>query len=77
MPELHVERPPWTRSRSDRIIAGVCGGFAARMRVSTWLVRIVLLIAAFVTAGLATVAYVLLALLLPLEPAADEDGEAP
>jgi phage shock protein C len=73
MPETHVERPPWTRSRSDRIIAGVCGGFAARMRVSTWLVRIVLLIAAFVTAGLATVAYVLLALLLPLEPAADGD----
>ena len=74
MPELDVERPPWTRSRTDRIIAGVCGGFAARMGTSTWLVRIVVLIAAFVTAGLATVAYLLLALLLPLEPAPHEDA---
>ena len=74
MPELDVERPPWTRSRTDRIIAGVCGGFAARMGTSTWLVRIVVLIAAFVTAGLETVAYLLLALLLPLEPAPHEDA---
>lgn len=72
MPELEADRPPWTRSRTDRMIAGVCGGFAARMGVSTWIVRTVVLIAAFVTVGLATVAYLLLALLLPLEPETEE-----
>jgi phage shock protein PspC (stress-responsive transcriptional regulator) len=74
MPEATNERPPWTRARSGRILFGVCAGFAARMGVSPWLVRVVLLIAAFVTAGLATVVYLVLALLWPLEPPAAEDG---
>ena len=58
--------------------ARVCAGFAARMGVSPWLVRGVMVVAGIATAGLATVVYLLLALLLPLEPLTSdpEDGSA-
>jgi phage shock protein C len=66
------ESPPWTRARSGSILGGVCAGFANRMGTRPWIVRAVFLIAAFVTLGLATVVYLLLWVLLPLEPPATE-----
>jgi len=74
MPLAPDERPPWTRVRSGRILFGVCAGFAARMGVSPWLVRGVMIVAGVVTAGLATIVYLLLALILPLAPEPEEEG---
>jgi phage shock protein PspC (stress-responsive transcriptional regulator) len=44
------------------------------MGVSPWLVRGVMIVAGVVTAGLATIVYLLLALILPLAPEPEEEG---
>jgi phage shock protein PspC (stress-responsive transcriptional regulator) len=77
MPEVTEDRPPWTRAREGRILFGVCAGFAARMGVKPWLVRGVMVVAGIVTAGLATVVYLLLALLLPVEPLSASGDDSP
>jgi phage shock protein PspC (stress-responsive transcriptional regulator) len=45
----------------------VCAGFARAKGVSPWLVRAIALLALVITAGLAIVVYVILAILLPAE----------
>jgi phage shock protein C len=64
--------PGWMRAREGRIIAGVCAGFARERGVSPWLVRAIMLVALFATAGLVVIAYVIVAALLPVEPVARE-----
>lgn len=59
--------PPWTRAREGRVLAGVCAGFAYRLGTSPWIVRAILIFATLVTAGLAALVYLILALTLPLE----------
>ncbi|MFN8512811.1 MAG: PspC domain-containing protein [Thermomicrobiales bacterium] len=56
------------RSRTDRQIAGVCGGLAAYMGVDPTVVRIVWVLAAFATFPMAPIFYVILAALVPQEP---------
>lgn len=48
------------RSRSDRKIAGVCGGLAQYFGWDPLLVRVLFVAAAFVTLGGALIAYILL-----------------
>lgn len=62
----------WMRAREGRIIAGVCAGFARERGVSPWLVRAIMLVALLATAGLVVIAYVIVAAILPVEPAAGE-----
>jgi phage shock protein C len=74
MDDVENRELPWTRPREGRVIAGVCAGFANHFRVSPWMVRAVLIFATAITAGLAAVVYVILAITLPSE--AEFAGEA-
>ena len=54
------------RSRSDRMIWGVCGGLAKYFDIDPTIVRIITVLSIFVT-GLGILAYIILAIALPLE----------
>lgn len=61
-----VTRPPLTRSRSDRMLAGVCGGMAKHLNMDPSLVRVLAVLAVFFTGIFpGVVAYVVLACVLP------------
>ncbi|QRP46731.1 PspC domain-containing protein [Amycolatopsis sp. FDAARGOS 1241] len=53
------------RSRSDRMITGVCGGWAEYLRVDPSMVRIAVVAAAVLSAGLAVPIYLAAAVLTP------------
>jgi len=56
------------RTRDDRVLAGVCGGLARYFRVDPTLVRVLLALAAVFTALVPfALAYLIVALLTPLE----------
>jgi phage shock protein C len=57
------------RSRDDRMLAGVAGGVADLLGFDPSLVRIVWLLAAFLTGGIALVVYVVMAIVVPERPA--------
>jgi len=56
------------RSRSDRMVAGVCGGLADYFDVDPTLVRVLAVLLTWATAGLGIVAYIVLAVVVPEEP---------
>jgi phage shock protein PspC (stress-responsive transcriptional regulator) len=57
------------RSRDDRAIAGVCGGIAKALGWNSTAVRILYVIASILSAGFpGTIVYLVLALVMPLEP---------
>ena len=62
-----AEKKRLFRSRSERILAGVCGGLADYLGLDPVLVR-VLWIVVVLSFGLGILAYVLLWLLTPEEP---------
>lgn len=71
-----------TRSKRDRILAGVCGGIAQRYQIDPALVRLLWAMVSLATLGLGLLAYVAAALLLPVEgapqataPATSANGE--
>ena len=61
------------RSRNDRMIAGVAGGLAATLNIDPLLVRIVLLVLAFLN-GFGFLLYLALWLLVPNEDSAAVDA---
>ena len=61
--------PTLRRSRSNRVIAGVCGGFEARFGIDATLLRILLVVAAILTNGALILAYLVAWALMPEEPA--------
>ena len=54
------------RSTANKVIAGVCGGIAEYLQVDATLVRVFFVIAAFLTAGLGILGYIVLLVLMPL-----------
>jgi phage shock protein PspC (stress-responsive transcriptional regulator) len=58
--------PPLARSRTDRRVAGVCGGLAAHLHVSAWLLRAGFIALTFV-GGLGILLYIAAWILLPEE----------
>jgi phage shock protein PspC (stress-responsive transcriptional regulator) len=62
------------RSRSERLLAGVCGGIGAYFDVDPVLIRVLFVVAALAT-GAGVLAYLLLLILTPLEPAPADGGE--
>lgn len=62
------------RSRSDRMISGVCAGIAEHFEIDPTLVRMAAVILAIATFGTAVVAYVIMAIVIPEEPLAPSDG---
>jgi phage shock protein C len=55
------------RSRNERMIAGVCGGIAEYFSIDPTLVRIAFVILAL-SGGPGAVAYLILLVLIPMEP---------
>lgn len=62
------------RSRSDRMLTGLCGGVAHYFNIDSTLVRVAAVILEFATAGLLIIGYFILAIIVPLEP---ENTSAP
>ncbi len=56
------------RSRDERILAGVAGGFAERFDVDPSLVRVLWVVLVFVTGGLFLLVYIAMALIVPEAP---------
>jgi phage shock protein C len=57
------------RSRTDRMVAGVCGGIAKLLGVDTAIVRVVLVAATILGFGTGAVLYLACWLIMPEEPA--------
>ena len=56
------------RSRSNRVIAGVCGGISEQLGVPTWMIRLVFLLAALPGAVPGVLIYLVCWALIPAEP---------
>ncbi len=54
------------RSRSDRMICGVCGGLAKYFDIDPTIVRVIAVLSVFVS-GLGLLAYIIMAIVVPLE----------
>jgi len=54
------------RSRTDRMIWGVCGGLAKYFDIDPVIVRVIAVASIFVT-GLGILAYIIMAIVVPLE----------
>ena len=54
------------RSRTDRVIWGVCGGLAKYFDMDPIIVRVVAVVSVFVS-GLGIIAYIVMATVVPLE----------
>jgi phage shock protein PspC (stress-responsive transcriptional regulator) len=61
-------RPAFTlrRSRTDRMLGGVCGGLGAELGIDPLLLRIALVVATVLGFGLAAVLYVVLWIMVPV-----------
>lgn len=57
------------RSRSDRRIAGVCGGLAAYLKIDPTLVRLLFVLGLLFVGG-TLLAYIILMIVIPEEPVA-------
>jgi phage shock protein C len=62
-----------TRSRTDRVIAGVCGGFAAYSGIDATIVRLVMVLLA-VLGGTGVLLYLIAWVIVPVEDAAQAAG---
>jgi len=56
------------RSRTDRKLAGICGGMGGYVGCDSTLMRVAWVLAAFLSGGLAILAYVVLIFVIPNEP---------
>ena len=62
------------RSKSDRLVSGVCGGIAMAYRLDTVVVRGVFVVLALANIGVAAIAYVMAIIFLPEEDAITAAG---
>lgn len=56
------------KSRTDSKLAGVCGGLAKYLGMNSTIVRILFLVAFFMSSGTALLAYIAMAIVMPKEP---------
>lgn len=56
------------RSRSDRMIGGICGGMGDYLNLDSTVVRLLFVILAFASAGMAVAAYIIMLFVIPEEP---------
>jgi len=62
------------RSRGERMVAGVAGGLAEYLGIDPTLVRLAFVAFTLASGGTGLVAYLILAILMPLEPAPGMQG---
>ena len=68
------DRPPVRklyRSRTNRMLAGVCGGLAEYSNVDPTIVRILAVVATVLSGGLAVLGYIAAMVLVPEDPGGD------
>lgn len=53
------------RSRSNRVLLGVCGGLAEKLNINAWPLRLLFIIFSFLGMGLPTIIYLILAMIMP------------
>lgn len=56
------------RSKTDKMISGVCGGLAQYFGVDATLVRLVFALLVFFGVGSGILLYIIMAIVVPLEP---------
>ena len=56
------------RSRTDRVVSGVCAGVGQYFNLDPVLIRVIAVILGFVSFGTFLLLYLVLALIIPLEP---------
>lgn len=56
------------RSRSNKVLMGLCGGLGEYFNIDPTLVRIAFIILEFMTAGLLIIGYLIVGLIVPKEP---------
>ncbi len=61
-----------TRSTSSRMIAGVCGGLGEYANIDPTVVRLAAVLLFFVSGPAAVVAYLIMALIIPEQPAGQQ-----
>lgn len=67
-----LTRPSWraarlTRSLRDRTLAGICGGMAEYLKIDPTIVRIIWILAAFLSFGVVILLYLILIFVIPSE----------
>jgi len=62
---MNTEAKRLTRSRSDRMIAGVCGGLAEYFHVDPTLVRLLFAVGALLGAGSLVLVYIVMWIVVP------------
>ena len=55
------------RSKTDQMIAGVCGGLAAYLNIDSTLIRLLFVLAVLTGFGTGVVLYIILMIIIPLE----------
>lgn len=67
------------RSDTDKMIAGVCGGLGKYLGIDSTLIRLIFALLLVFGAGSGLLAYVILMIVMPLEPAnpAEPPSETP
>jgi phage shock protein C len=56
------------RSKTDKMIFGICGGLADYFEVDSTLVRVIAVILLFISGGFMSIAYIILAGIIPENP---------
>jgi phage shock protein C len=64
-----MEEKKLYRSNTDKMIAGVCGGLGKYFGVDSTLIRLIFALLVFFGVGSGLILYVILAIIMPLEPA--------
>ena len=62
------------RSRADRTFLGVCGGLGEFLQVDPTILRLLLVAATFLTGPGVVFAYLVMALIVPVEPLGESTG---
>jgi len=57
------------RSRTDRVLGGVCSGFARYLGIDPVAARVLYVLGAFMTGGALVLAYAIFWIMMPEEPA--------
>ncbi len=68
-PAYPPQKPALRRSRTDRVLTGVCGGLAENLGIDAVLIRILVVVGTVFTGGALIIAYVIAWALMPDTPA--------
>lgn len=65
------------RSRTDKMVAGVCGGLGKYLSIDPTLIRLIFALLVFFGVGSGLLVYLVLMIVVPLEPEVEFPADAP